>query len=186
MPELISQSEFARRMGVSRQVVNKAIGTGRIIKTPSGKIDWASQSIAWAQNRHPEKDHQSRGMGAGKNQVKDNTYQKLLAANKQIDYKLKELKFKEKEGDLISKENLQKRLLPKLTLIKSHMMTLPARHAHTLASILIRHIEKLSKAKAIHKVLDKIDSQQLAREISESMDSDLRKFLKEISDAERA
>ncbi len=100
-----------------------------------------------------------------------------------MDYKLKELKLKELEGEVISKENLQKRYAPKLTLIKSHLMTLPARHSHALASLLIRHIEKISKAKPVRKATSKIDPQQLAREISEIFDSDIRRLLKETEDA---
>ncbi len=184
MSDLVTLTEFANRLGVSKQAVSNAIGRGRIHKTPSGKIDYDSQSIAWETNRSVEKDHMSRGSSTGGGQAKDGTYQKLLAANKQMDYKLKELKLRELEGEVISKENLQKRLLPKLTLIKSHMMTLPARHSHTLASLLIRHIEKISKAKTIHKILAKIDEQQLSRDIGEILDSDLRKLLKEISNAE--
>ncbi len=102
-----------------------------------------------------------------------------------MDYLIKELKYKELQGELISKENLQKRYAPKLTLIKSHMLSIPVRHSHALASLLIRHIEKISKAKTIHKVLSKIDEQQLAREIADIMDSDIRRLLKEISAVER-
>ncbi len=179
MSELISQSEFGRRIGVSQPAVNKAIGTGRIQKTASGKIDYDSQSIAWEQNRRIEKDHQSRGVGAGGNRLRDGKYQELLAANKAIDYKLKELKYKEKQDEVISKENIQKRLSPKITILKNHIMTLPVRHSHALASLLIRHIEKISKAKPVRKVLNKIDEQQLARAIGEILDSDLRKLRKE-------
>ncbi len=184
MSELVSQSEFARRIGVSQPMVNKGIRSGRIQKTASGKIDWASQSIAWEANRRVEKDHRSRGIGAGGNQAKDGTYQKLLAANKQMDYKLKELKLRELEGEVISKENLQKRYAPKLTLIKTHMMSIPARHAHTLAAILIRHVEKISKAKPVRRALSRVDERQLARDISEVLDSDIRRLLKEIAAVE--
>jgi len=182
MPELISQSEFARRAGVSQPMVSKAIKSGRIRGTADGKIDWITQSVAWEANRSIHKDHESRGVG----QAVDihRKYKEVLTTFKYYDAKLRELKFRELEGQLISKENLQKCLFPKLTIIKSHMMTLPARHSHTLASILIRHVEKISKAKAIHKVLDKIDVLRLARDIAEAMDSDIRQFLKEIANAE--
>jgi len=185
MSELISQSEFARRIGVSQPMVNKALRSGRIKRTASGKIDYDSQSIAWERNRRIEKDHRSRGVGAGGNQAKDSTYQKLLAANKQMDYKLKELKLRELEGEVISKENIQKQLGPKLALIKNHLMTLHVRHSYNLAAMLIRHIEKISKSKLTKKVLSKIDEQQLAREIAETLDSDIRRLLREIGNAER-
>ncbi len=183
MAELVTQSEFARRIGASKQAVSKAIERGRIQKTASGKIDYDSQVIAWEQNRRPEKDHRSRGSSTGGNQSKDDTYQKLLAINKQIDYKLKELKYKIQQEEVISKENLQKRYGPKLTLIKNHIMALPARHAHTLASLIIRHLENISKDKAFRKKLAKVNEQQLAREIAEVVDSDMRRLLKETEDA---
>ncbi len=185
MPELISQSEFARRIGASKQAVSKAIERGRITKTASGKIDYDSQVIPWEQNRRPEKDHRSRGSSTGGNQSKDSDYQKLLIANKKMDYLKKELDYKERQGELISKENLQKTYFPKLAIIKNHIMALPARHAHSLAALVIRHVEKKSKnVKYITGLLKKIDPQQLAREIAELFDSDSRKLLKETEDAE--
>ncbi|KKL69651.1 hypothetical protein LCGC14_2112780 [marine sediment metagenome] len=186
MSEPVTITEFANRLGVSKQAVSKAIERGRIQKTASGKIDYDSQSIAWEANRAVEKDHQSRGVGAGENKTKNSDYQAILIANKKIDYKLKELKYKEQEGDLISKENINKRYMPKITILKNHIMTLPVRHSHTLASTLIRHVEKISKAKPVRKALNKIDEQQLAREIGEILDSDLRKIMREIANAEHA
>ena len=184
MSELISQSEFARRIGVSQPMVNKALRSGRIQKTASGKIDYDSQRIAWEQNRRLEKDHMSRGSSTGGGKAKDSDYQKVLTACKYYESKIRELKYKELEGLVISKENIQKRYFPKLALIKSHLMTLPARHSYTLAAMLIRHVEKISKAKTVRRVLSKIDERQLAREISEILDSDIRRLLKETSAAE--
>lgn len=185
MPELISQNEFARRIGASRQAISKALERGRIQKTASGKIDYDSQSIAWEQNRRIEKDHQSRGVGAGDKRGKGNDYQLVLIANKKMDFKLKELKLREQEGELISKENFNKRYLPGIVILKNHIMALPARHAHSLAALIIRHIEKKSKnVKYINGLLKKIDPQQLAREIAELYDSDMRAILKEIANAE--
>ena len=179
--EKISQSEFARRVGVTQPMINKAIGSGRIQKTASGKIDWDSQSIAWERNRSIHKDHESRGLD--RNSDIHRKYKEVLTTFKYYDAKLRELKYKELEGELISKENLMKRLLPKLTLIKSHMMTLPARHSHTMAARLIRNAEKLSKSKSFHKILAKMDEQQLARDIGEILDSDLRGIMKELGGA---
>ncbi|MBA7660701.1 hypothetical protein ES703_68707 [subsurface metagenome] len=183
MSELITQAEFARRVGVSAVMVHKAIGSGRITKTSSGKIDWASQSIVWEANRSVHKDHRSRGIDQDGNIHEK--YKQVLTTFKYYDAKIRELKYKELEGELISKENNQKRLGPKLTLIKNHIMTLSARHAHTTAAILIRHVKKKSKnVKYIAGLLKTIDPQQLSSDICESMDSDLRTFLKEVASAE--
>ncbi len=45
--------------------------------------------------------------------------------------------------------------------------------------------EKISKAKPVRRAASKIDEQQLAREISEILDSDIRRLLKETSAVER-
>ncbi len=177
----ISQADFARRIGVARSTITKAIRSGRIALGPDGKIDWDSQSVAWEANRSVHKDHQSRGLGQDGNI--NEKYKQVLTTFKFYDAKLRELKYKELEGELISKENLMKHLLPKLTLIKSHMMTLPARHSHTMAARLIRNAEKLSKSKSFHKILAKMDEQQLARDIGEILDSDLRGIMKELGGA---
>ncbi len=182
MGEKVSQSEFGRRMGVTQPMVNKAIRSGRIQKTASGKIDYDSQSIAWEANRSIHKDHESRGLD--RNSDIHRKYKEVLTTFKYYDAKLRELKYKELEGELISKENLMKHLLPKLTLLKNHIMNLPARHSHTMAARLIRNAEKLSKSKSFHKILAKMDEQQLARDIGEILDSDLRNFLKEIAGAQ--
>lgn len=185
MGELITQAEFARRVGVSPPMIVKALRFGRIQKTASGKIDYTTQSIAWETNRSVHKDHRSRGVGTGGNKAKGSDYQKVLTACKYYESKIRELKYKEMEGNVISKENIQKRFFPKLTLIKNHMMTLPTRHAYTLAAMLIRHIEKISKSKMAQKMAAKIDERQLAREIAETLDSDIRKLLQEISAVEK-
>ncbi len=186
MPELITQAEFARRKDVPRQAVNKAIRAGRITKTPSGKIDWETQSVAWETNRRVEKDHGSRGVGAGGGQVKSSDYQLVLIAVKKIEFKHKELDYKIKIGELISKSNFDKRYLPGITLLKNHVMALPARYAHIMTAIFLRNDEKLSKSKSFHKVLAKRDVQQLTREINEALDSESRKIMQEIASAERA
>jgi len=50
--ELITQSEYARRKGVSRQAINKAIKSGRI-ESQGGLIVWEERSEAGAEdNQH--------------------------------------------------------------------------------------------------------------------------------------
>ncbi len=184
MSEKISQAEFSRRVGVTPPMVHKGIKSGRITHNADGTLDWPAQGTAWERNRSIHKDHQTRGLGQDGNI--NEKYKAVLTSFKYFDAKIRELKYKELEGELISKESLQKRLLPKLTLIKSHMMTLPARHSHNMAARLIRNAEKLSKSKSFHKILGKMDEQQLARDIAEIMDSDLRNFLKEVAGVEGA
>ena len=178
MSEKITQKEFAQRVGVSEPMVSKAIRSGRITRNPDGTLNWPEQLKVWEQNRAVHKDHQSRGIGQDGN-IRQK-YNEILAANKYWESKIRELRYKEMEGQVISKENIQKHLGPKLALIKTHIMTLPVRHSHTLAALLLRHVEKKSKnVKYIAGILNKIDEQQLAREIGNILDSDLRKLLKE-------
>ena len=183
MSEKISQAEFSRRVGVTPPMVHKGIKSGRITQNADGTLDWPAQATAWEANRSIHKDH---GRGIDRNSDIHRKYKEVLITFKYYDAKIRELKYKELEGELISKENLMKHLFPKLTLIKNHMMTLPARHSHTMAARLIRNAEKLSKSKSFHKILAKIDMPQLARDIGEILDSDLRNFLKEVAGVEGA
>lgn len=60
-PELITQSEFAKRKGVSPQAISNAIRNQRIgvIHGPNGKplIAWEIASKQWDEGRRPRSDH---------------------------------------------------------------------------------------------------------------------------------
>lgn len=48
--EWLSSAEFARRIGVSKPAVCKALKSGRISRREDGQIHWPTQSKAWASN----------------------------------------------------------------------------------------------------------------------------------------
>jgi hypothetical protein len=100
MPEIISQAEFARRKGVSRTAVTKAVQSGRIERAPKG-IDWITQSEAWERNKAVDKDNVGRmsGTGGGLQQK----YNEILATRQYYEAKLKEIKLKEAESGEIPK-----------------------------------------------------------------------------------
>lgn len=52
---LLTVTEYARRRGVSHVAVIKAVKTGRITKTPDGKIDPEKADQEWAANTDPSK-----------------------------------------------------------------------------------------------------------------------------------
>jgi hypothetical protein len=53
---LMSQSEYARRRGVSQQAVNKAVRAGRIPTTNNGMLDPVVADAAWDRNTRPRSD----------------------------------------------------------------------------------------------------------------------------------
>lgn len=52
---MMTQAEYARHRGVSRQAVSKALRTGRIVLVEGGKIDPEVADAAWRQNTDPSK-----------------------------------------------------------------------------------------------------------------------------------
>lgn len=61
---LVTQSEFARRRGVSRQAIHRLVRKGRILLTESGLIDVRAAEMALAIRRpggRPRKDMQKTG-----------------------------------------------------------------------------------------------------------------------------
>jgi hypothetical protein len=52
---MMTQAEYARHRGISRQAVSKAIRSGRIVLTQDGMIDPAAADASWRRNTDPSK-----------------------------------------------------------------------------------------------------------------------------------
>ncbi len=51
MTELLTKAAYARRKGVNRSAVTRAVHYGRVIVTPDGLVDVAASDIAWESMR---------------------------------------------------------------------------------------------------------------------------------------
>jgi len=119
--ELISQAEFARRRGVSRQAVSKAVKQGRI-ELVAGKIDPVAANQAWERSSDPARGAnapaQELGEGRGRRKrpgsepeaenLAARTFQDSRAEREAYLARLARLDFLERSGALVSLDQVKR------------------------------------------------------------------------------
>lgn len=114
MAELLSQAAYARRRGVSRQAVNKAIQEGRISVAAGRKIDPEVADAQWTSTADPARGANaplqvktttspptSRGRDLEENGTAAKTYQDARALRELYQMRLTRLELGQKEGELV-------------------------------------------------------------------------------------
>lgn len=151
--ELISQSEFARRLGVSRQYIYKLVKNGKI-KRVDGKIDFEESSKALENlsdptrtkpskkdddeppsNTTPPKAGQPPTFGEAK------TMREVYAA------RLAKLRYEQESGSLVNRKDVEDRARDIAASVKINLMSLPSKLMEELAVI--------SDPREINNILDK-------------------------------
>lgn len=148
---------YARHRGVSHVAVLKAIRTGRISLTKSGKInvakadaDWDANTAPYSRSRKPETDSDRPDSRAA--------YAVSRAVREQFEAKLAKLEFEERSGKLIDRMLVESTWFEKGRLIRDGILNIPDRLSQLLASI--------NEPRKIHQLLD----------------SELRKALNSVAD----
>jgi phage terminase Nu1 subunit (DNA packaging protein) len=184
MTELITQAEFARRIDVSRAYVSKMVKKG-VIKLVDGKIDEATAKAALRSVREPAR--QSKAVLAPKKPLEEMTIQELRALRDRLagvedeeegvssgedltSYRtklekerarLRELERKQKEGSLVSAEEVRQDALDAAEKLKAKLLALPDHLSPRLASLTdIRQIHKEITA-SITKALTELSTEFL-------------------------
>jgi len=105
---LLSQSQYAKRWGVTQQAVSQAIQSGRI-PTTNGKIDPDLADPLWIANTDQTKPRNSisghprgRSGGNGKRGPEENTYTVHRATREQALAELAQMQLAEKRGELVA------------------------------------------------------------------------------------
>jgi hypothetical protein len=131
---LITQSEWARRQGFSKQYVNKLLKSGKI-KLVNGMIDEGVANSILTRTRDPNLPLQRKGDGTYEQR---NDMHDLLVKTKlknEIERgKLLEAKVKSETGELISAEKVRQAMFAKGRIIRDGMMNIPDRISSLLAS----------------------------------------------------
>ena len=108
-PELVSQREAARRLGISHTAVQKAVAVGRITSTPSGELDFSEAARAFEEKDEPMKITEWRA-------------------------KLLELEYLEKIGELVSKRETREGVRQLFRVTRDRLLAVADRVAPQVAA----------------------------------------------------
>jgi hypothetical protein len=158
---LISQSEWARRQGFSRQYVNKLIKEGKI-KPIDGMIDEGVANSILTRQRDPNQPIRRNGGGTyeERNDIHD-LLVKTKLKNEIERGKILEARAKTELGQLVSVEEVKKVAFARGRIIRDGMLNIPDRISALLATI--------NDASQIHEILTK-EIREVLEELSRNTD----------------
>jgi hypothetical protein len=144
---LISQSEWARRQGFSRQYVGKLISEGKI-KLLDGLIDEAAANAVLKSQRDPGLP--LRRNGSGTYEKRENMHELLVKTKLKNEIergKILEARAKTELGQLVSAEVVRNAMFAKGRIIRDGILNVPDRVSSLLATV--------NDATQIHEILMK-------------------------------
>jgi hypothetical protein len=142
---LISQTEWAKRQGFSKQYVNKLLKNGKI-KLIDGMIDEKSANAVLQNQRDPNLPIRRNGSNSYESQSDMHDLLVKTKLKNEIERgKLLEARVKSEIGQLISAEKVRRAMFAKGRIIRDGMMNIPDRVSSLLATI--------SDAAKIHEIL---------------------------------
>jgi hypothetical protein len=142
MSELVSQYEWAKRSGFSKQYANRLVKAGKI-RLINGKVDIDEANATLASTKNPSKPETRKGL----QNVTDlsTLLLKTRIKNEMEKGKLLEGKAKAEIGELVSVEEVKTSAFNKARIVRDNLLNIPDRVASQLASI--------SDEKKIHEIL---------------------------------
>lgn len=144
---LITQVEWARRQGFSKQYVGKLINEGKI-KLVKGMIDERTANAALEMQRNPNISLKRNGSGIYEQTSEINAlFAKTRLKNEIEKGKLLEAKVKSEIGELVSAEEVRKTAFAMGRIIRDGILNVPDRVSALLATI--------NDASQIHEILTK-------------------------------
>jgi hypothetical protein len=144
---LITQTEWARRQGFSKQYVGKLISQGKI-KLVDGMIDEKSANAVLQNQRDPNLPIRRNGNCSYENQSDMHSLLVKTKLKNEIERgKLLEVKVKAEMGELISAEKVRQAMFAKGRIIRDGILNVPDRVSSLLATI--------NDASQIHEILMK-------------------------------
>lgn len=128
----ITQAEYARRRGVSREAVNRAVREGRISVDSDGRLDPDTADAEWTRNTTP------RGVPAGPAEVSvgsQGVVVTLTEAKTKLEYakaQLAELDLGERAGELVRVDEVRDLVFTAVRGARDKLETIPDRLAEVL------------------------------------------------------
>ena len=184
MGEIVSQGEFARRVGVSQPAVSKAIRNGRINALENGKIDFTAEIHNWFANKDTSK---VRDNDPNKNYDESSatsSISKAKLAKETYTAKLRQLEYEREAGMMVKKDDVKSSLFRFCKLVRDAIMTIPDRISAEVTSSIMKVLEKeliknLSKEQ-INMIISNMDSSEIERIIHRTWDKETRGVLENL------
>ena len=162
---LLSQAEFARQQGYSKQYVNKLVKQGKI-QLINGKVDVENALAAIQQQADPARadvlpSSPSTNSAPTRNHQAD--YQKARALKETVKAQLTKLEYDKETGKVVSRAEVQDAWFRAGRMLRDQLLQLPDRIDARLADILNLDEEALKKCNRvlkdeIHKVLEELSN----------------------------
>lgn len=148
--DLISQSELARRLGVSRQYIYKLVKDGKLQRV-DGKIDFVAASETLKHLADPARPRKTKGLpdalAAPSEASRAPTFAEAKTMKEVFNAKLARLKFEEESGKMIEKADIEDKARDIAVIVKESLLMLPNKLMEQLA------VE--SDPREIHVMLDR-------------------------------
>lgn len=185
--DLVTQSEFARRMDVSRQVVSRAVKSGRIaLHGQTSKLDWLTQEKAWYDNafmqtraEEQRKQREKRAQGDGEpdesvSEDDENSYSYWRAKREKEEFLKKRRENEEAQKILIPRHVINMVLFPFVRAVREAILSIPDRCGASIAADIRGLIPD-----TVH-----LDQDSMIRVTHMALESELRNILNEVSQVE--
>lgn len=130
---MMTVAEYARHRKCDVMAVKKAVNTGRIKKTPSGKINSRTADIAWSENTDELRGHrnyaatQPASDGASEPMSAGATYVAARAEREKYQALLAKLKYEEESGLLVPVKEFEEALASIISNSRSKVLSLPSK-----------------------------------------------------------
>lgn len=151
-PELISQSELARRLGVSRQYIYKLVKQGKLQRV-DGKIDFVAATETLKHLADPARPRKTKDLpddpapAAPSDASRAPTFAEAKTMKEVFNAKLARLRFEEESGKLIEKADIEDKARDIAVIVKESLLMIPNKLMEQLA------VE--SDPREIHVMLDR-------------------------------
>ncbi len=173
MADLVTQAEYARRRGVSRAAVSKAVDTKRITLI-NGMIDVEVADIQWSRNTHPEQAARANsGKGRGEPDAPDGEvieYWAMKARREKAETLKVEMQLAEMSGRLVSRDKVESAAYQAGRLLRDMILSVPGKLAGELAVVSDPLKVEIRMREELRKVLSEIA--RLTRAIGEGHATD--------------
>ncbi len=177
--ELVTQKEFAKRVGVTPPAVSHAIKSGRISILPSGKINYTIEVVNWFRNRdiskvRGEEGEESNSVPLAKAKLAKETYTA----------KLRQVQYEHQANILLPKERVAESIAKYCRVIRDAVITIPDRVSSETAASVEKFVaellgEHLSKKDA-EKISALIRHEDIERMIYKAWEKESRFVLENI------